>query len=149
MVGTKRISCQYIASAILALLLVSCSTANIIDRGEFIEENSIKKGTPRVDILSSFGSPVDAIENDEGNKVDLFRVEQGYKKSSKVLIGTGTFCLRLEHMSCQNTLLLPKQSKRMQLSLKYYMIKMNELIRLNLFNCQNRRALALPRMLAK
>lgn len=105
---TKRIFCQYIASAILALLLVSCSTANIIGRGEFIEENSIKKGTPRADLLSSFGSPVDAIENDEGNKVDLFRVEQGSKKSAKVLKGTGTFLLAVGTYGLSEYIASPK-----------------------------------------
>ncbi len=105
---TKRTSCQYITSAIFALLLVSCSTSNIIGRGEFIERNSIKKETPRADILLRFGTPVDTEEKDEGNKIDLFRVEQGSKKSAKVLKGTSTFLLAIGTYGLSEFIVSPK-----------------------------------------
>lgn len=86
-------SWQYVVLAILGLSLASCSTANIVGRGEFIEQNSILKGVPRIDLLARFGSPIETKVNDDGRKVDLFRFEQGEKDGTKVIKGVGTFVL--------------------------------------------------------
>ena len=57
----KAQSWRYIVSAIIILLLVNCSTSNIAKRGEYIRENSISKGLPRIDILARFGKPIETI----------------------------------------------------------------------------------------
>lgn len=89
----SRESWQYVILAILALLLTSCSTSNIANRGEYIDQKCIVKGTPRIDILARFGSPIETRVNDDGKKVDMFRIEQGENTSGKVLKGTGTLLL--------------------------------------------------------
>ena len=89
----SRESWQYVILAILALLLISCSTSNIANRGEYIDQKCIVKGTPRIDILARFGSPIETRVNDDGKKVDMFRIEQGENTSGKVLKGTGTLLL--------------------------------------------------------
>ncbi len=78
---------------LILLILIGCSTINIVKRGEYIDHKSIVKGTPRIDLISRFGRPVDAKLNEEGKRVDLFRVEQGETTSGKIAKGTGTAIL--------------------------------------------------------
>ena len=80
---------------VLMFFLFSCSSVNIVSRGEYINHKSIIKGTPRVDLLARFGRPVDTKENEEGKKIDLFRVEQGETTSGKIAKGTGTAALAI------------------------------------------------------
>ncbi len=89
----KNKSWKYIIPTILALLLASCSTSNIVNRGEYVDQKCILKGTPRIDLLARFGSPIETKVNDDGKKVDMFRIEQGENTSGKVLKGTGTLLL--------------------------------------------------------
>ena len=84
---------KYIVLTALTLLLASCSTSNIANRGEYIEQTTISKGLPRIDLLARFGSPIESKVNEDGKKVDLFRFEQGESTSGKVLKGTGTALL--------------------------------------------------------
>ncbi len=86
-------SSQYVVLAILGLSLVSCSTSNIANRGEYIDRKCILKGTPRIDLLVRFGGPIETKVNDDGKKVDMFRIEQGESTSGKVLKGTGSLIL--------------------------------------------------------
>ena len=84
---------KYTLLIVSALLLASCSTSNIANRGEYIDQKCILKGTPRIDLLARFGSPIETKVNDDGKKIDMFRIEQGENTSGKVLKGTGTLLL--------------------------------------------------------
>lgn len=86
----KTNSMTFIMPIVLVLLIASCSTSNIANRGEYIKQTSISKGLPRIDLLARFGSPIETKVNEDGKKVDLFRIEQGESTSGKILKGTGT-----------------------------------------------------------
>lgn len=92
-------------------LLSSCSSYNLATRGEHIDDNSIKKGTPRVDLLARFGRPVDAKTNSDGSKVDLFRVPQGETTTGKIVKGTGTAALAVVTLGISEIVAAPVTEK--------------------------------------
>jgi len=83
---------QSIVFILITAFLVGCSASNIAQRGEYIDQQSIKVGTPRKSVLARFGAPADTIVED-GTKVDVYRVVQGEKSGSKVAKATGTVIL--------------------------------------------------------
>ena len=78
--------------ALYVIGLYGCGISNIVNRGEYIDHQSIKAGIPRVDILSRFGSPID--RKSEGEQItEIFRVPQGETTSGKILKGGGLLVL--------------------------------------------------------
>jgi len=73
---------QSIVFLLITVFLVGCSASNIAQRGEYIDQQSIKIGTPRSSVLARFGAPADTIIKD-GVKVDVYRVVQGERSGSK------------------------------------------------------------------
>ncbi len=67
--------------------LAGCSVANVVNRGEYVDRNTIKQGEPRKGILAKFGEPMETETKDDGTRSDMFRIEQGEKKSGKAIKG--------------------------------------------------------------
>jgi hypothetical protein len=70
-----------------------CGVGNVVTRGEYIDAQSIKVGTPRVELLSRFGAPAETKKNGDVVISDIFRIVQGEYTASKVLKGAGILAL--------------------------------------------------------
>lgn len=76
-------------SIFLAFIFGGCGLSNVVNRGEYIDQTSIQPSTPRKECLARFGSPIDARVDQDGCKIDVFRVPQGETTGGKVAKGAG------------------------------------------------------------
>lgn len=75
-------------------LLAGCGFSHIVNRGEYIDDKSVVVGTPRQDLLSRFGAPIDTKKDPSGIVTqDTFRVAQGSSTGGKVAKGGGLLLL--------------------------------------------------------
>jgi len=74
---------------ILIFIFVGCGVSNVVNRGEYITETSVKVETPRKELLARFGSPIDKRISENGDKIEVFRCPQGDTTSGKAIKGTG------------------------------------------------------------
>lgn len=84
---------RFVVITLCAFFMAGCGVSNIVNRGEFIDQKSVNIGSPRKDLLSRFGSPIDTKKDVTGLTVDLFRVNQGETTTGKVLKGGGLLVL--------------------------------------------------------
>lgn len=76
----------------IALSLSSCGISHIVNRGEYIDQQSIHIGTHRTDVLARFGSPID--RKMEGKTVsEIYRAPQGETGSGKAIKGGALLAL--------------------------------------------------------
>jgi len=71
--------------------LTGCGFSTIVNRGEYVDDKSVKSGAPRYELLARFGSPIDTKKIDYKVVSDVFRVEQGETVLGKVLKGGSLF----------------------------------------------------------
>jgi len=80
--------------ALFLCLLAGCGFSHIVNRGEYIDDKSVVVGTPRKDLLSRFGAPLDTKKDPSGIVTqDTFRVPQGESTGGKVAKGGGLLLL--------------------------------------------------------
>ena len=72
---------------IMVFFFTSCGLSNVVNRGEYIDQTSIQPDIPRKELLARYGSPIDAREDENGCKIDVFRCPQGEKTSGKAVKG--------------------------------------------------------------
>jgi len=78
---------------VLIIMCMGCGLSNVVNRGEYIEQNSVQQDTPRKDLLARFGGPIDSRTNENGEKVEVFRCKQGEKTAGKAIKGAGILVL--------------------------------------------------------
>ncbi|MBW2558376.1 MAG: hypothetical protein JRD69_06050 [Deltaproteobacteria bacterium] len=78
---------------ILIIMCMGCGLSNVVNRGEYIEQNSVQQDVPRKDLLARFGGPIDSRMDENGSKVEVFRCKQGEKTSGKIIKGFGILAL--------------------------------------------------------
>ncbi len=96
---------------------IGCSTAKIAKRGIYVDENTIKAGMSRHEVLSLLGAP---IENQklEGNKTkDFFRLEQGESTGGKIAKGFGTTVFAIGTLGLSEIVANPVAASRNNVSI--------------------------------
>jgi len=89
----KRNAIKKAVLVTLTIMCMGCGLSNVVNRGEYIEQNSVQRDVPRKDLLARFGGPIDSRTDEDGNKVEVFRCKQGEKTSGKVIKGVGILAL--------------------------------------------------------
>jgi hypothetical protein len=84
---------RFLYIALILELLSGCGVSNIVNRGELITNQSVTAGTPRAELLSRFGAPLDTKKNGDTIVADIFRVPQGETTTGKVIKGGGLLVL--------------------------------------------------------
>lgn len=109
-------------SALIVLInifFISCSAANIAQRGQYIDQKTIPIGTPRKAVLAKFGGPADTIIKD-GLKIDIFRVIQGEQTASKATKAAGTIILGILTLGLSEIVTHPITKEKEYISFEVY-----------------------------
>ena len=86
---------SWLALFFIFATLSGCSTTNIIKRGDYIGEDTIKVGMERDRVLTYLGPPKEIFRYRDGRTKELFITRQGEKKNDKYLKAAGTAGLAL------------------------------------------------------
>lgn len=86
---------KWILSSAILCLMTACSPVMAAKQDDYINVEAVKPGVHKRIVLSTFGSPMQNYTNAKGEKCDIFKFRQGYKKGTKVgraiLHGTADF----------------------------------------------------------
>ena len=96
----------------LSLFSQGCSVAKVAGRGEYIDQESIAKGTPRKELLARFGAPLDSRYNNDGVRVDIFRCEQGERTGLKVVKSASLLAVGILTLGISEAVATPVTSQR-------------------------------------
>ena len=96
----------------LSLFSQGCSVAKVAGRGEYIDQESIAKGTPRKELLARFGAPLDSRYNNDDARVDIFRCEQGEQTGLKVVKSASLLAVGILTLGISEAVATPVTSQR-------------------------------------
>ena len=95
---------------------IGCSTAKIAKRGVYVDENTIKAGMSRDEVLSLLGAPIESQKLEGNKKKDFFRVEQGESTGGKVAKGFGTTVIAIGTLGLSEIVANPIAASRHNVS---------------------------------
>lgn len=74
----------FLCFIIPSLTIVSgCSVNKAMNQPNKKDVSVLDKGTPRYEVISEIGQPIDTKVTPEGNKIDVYSFIQGYSKAAK------------------------------------------------------------------
>ena len=95
---------------------IGCSTAKIAKRGVYVNENTIKAGMSRDEVLALLGAPIESQKLEGNKKKDFFRLEQGESTGGKVAKGFGTTVIAIGTLGLSEIVANPIAASRHNVS---------------------------------
>ena len=108
----KSLCVKLVVLMVFMQSLSGCSVSSVVNRPERVSQDSVKVGMPREDLLDRFGSPIDTKENEDGLKVDIFRVPEGESDVGKGLKGGSLLLLGIFTLGLSEIIAHPVTEKQ-------------------------------------
>ena len=109
-----------IFTALSVIISAGCSTAKIAKRGIYVNEDTIKAGMSRDEVLSLLGAPIESQKLEGNKKKDFFRLEQGETTGGKIAKGFGTTLIAVGTLGISEIVANPVAASRHNVSLSVW-----------------------------
>lgn len=112
--------CIAIFTALSVIISTGCSTSKIAKRGIYVNEDTIKAGMSRDEVLSLLGAPIESQKLEGNKKKDFFRLEQGESTGGKVAKGFGTTLIAVGTLGLSELVANPVATSRGNVSISVW-----------------------------